>query len=167
MVVRSLISGMALLLVLVVLVGGCSRKIVKPTPPPPPPPGPYVGVQGPVAEQDVQVVQAELKIIYFDYDKYTLSPEAQSACQFNAEILRQSPQFKVVAEGHCDERGTAEYNLALGERRAYSVQEFLLGLGVSPDRITTVSYGSELPVDPGHNEAAWAKNRRVYLRVHR
>ncbi len=117
-------------------------------------------------EQDLQVVQAELKPVYFDYDRYTLSPEAQAGCQFNAEILRRQPQLQVVAEGHCDERGTAEYNLALGERRARSVQEFLVGLGITPDRITTVSYGSELPVDPGHNESAWSKNRRVYLRVH-
>jgi peptidoglycan-associated lipoprotein len=122
--------------------------------------------QGAVQEQDVQVVQAELKVLYFDYDRYTLSPEAQAACQYNADILRRAPHLQVVAEGHCDERGTAEYNLALGERRARSVQEFLVGLGVAPTRITTVSYGSELPVDPGHNEAAWSQNRRVYLRVH-
>lgn len=169
MLSRSLISGMTLLLVLVVFTGGCSRKIVKPTPPPPAPSSPYVGVPSPgaVTEQELQGVQAELNVIYFDYDQYTLSSEAQAACQYNAETLRRAGHLKVVAEGHCDERGTAEYNLALGERRARSVQEFLIGLGVSPDRITTVSYGSELPVDPGHNESAWAKNRRVYLRVHR
>lgn len=169
MLFRPLINGMALLLALVVFTGGCSRPVVKPTPPPAPPPSQdYIGLQHRnVQEQDVQAAQAELKVLYFDYDRYTLSPEAQAACQFNADILRGRPSLRVVAEGHCDERGTAEYNLALGERRARSVQEFLVGLGMSPDRITTVSYGSELPVDPGHNESAWSQNRRVYLRVHK
>ena len=73
--------------------------------------------------------------------------------------------MSVIAEGHCDERGTSEYNLALGERRAGAVAEFLSTLGIAPNRISTVSFGSELPVDPAHNEEAWAKNRRVYLRV--
>lgn len=119
----------------------------------------------PVLDQQLQAVQAQLKVIYFDYDKYTLSPEAQSALQYNAEILRQAPQVTIVAEGHCDERGTAEYNLALGDRRARSVVEFVVGLGIRANQFSTVSYGSEIPVDPGHDEAAWAKNRRVYLRV--
>jgi len=117
-------------------------------------------------EQDLQVVQANLKPVYFDYDNYTLSPEAQSAVQYNAEVLKKTPHLAVVAEGHCDERGTSEYNLALGERRAKAVAEFLTNSGV-PNRLSTVSYGSELPADPGHNEAAWAKNRRVHLRVSR
>jgi peptidoglycan-associated lipoprotein len=115
-------------------------------------------------EQDLQVVQANLKPVYFNYDQYVLSPEAQAAAQYNAEILRRAPQMAVLLEGHCDERGTAEYNLALGERRARSVAEYLTTLGVA-NRISTVSYGSELPVDPGHNEEAWAKNRRVHMRV--
>jgi len=119
----------------------------------------------PVLEQQLQAVQASLKAIYFDYDRYTLSPEAQAALQENAEILRRAPQVSIVAEGHCDERGTAEYNLALGDRRARAVVEFLVGLGIRANRFSTVSYGSEIPVDPGHNEAAWAKNRRVYLRI--
>jgi peptidoglycan-associated lipoprotein len=110
-------------------------------------------------------VQATLKPIYFAYDQYTLSPEAQESLRYNAEILNRSANVAVVAEGHCDERGTAEYNLALGDRRARSAVEFLASLGVKPERLSTVSYGSELPVDPAHNEAAWSKNRRVYLRV--
>lgn len=132
------------------------------------PPG-LVGPQpgGPIAEKELETIQTSLRIIYFDYDKYTLTPEAQEALQYNAEILKRVPHLSVVAEGHCDERGTAEYNLALGDRRARSVAEYLANLGVAPNRLSTVSYGSELPVDPGHNEAAWAKNRRVYLRVSR
>jgi peptidoglycan-associated lipoprotein len=103
--------------------------------------------------------------VYFDYDSFTLTPDAQAALQANAEILKNAPHLRVVVEGHCDERGTDEYNLALGERRARSVVGYLAGIGVGADRLTTVSYGSELPVDPGHNEAAYAKNRRAFLRV--
>jgi peptidoglycan-associated lipoprotein len=118
-----------------------------------------------VAEQELQAVQASLKVIYFDYDSFTLTPEAQTMLQSNAEILKRVPNAKISVEGHCDERGTDEYNLALGERRARSVVGFLASLGIPSQSMATVSYGSELPVDPGHNEAAWAKNRRAYLRV--
>jgi peptidoglycan-associated lipoprotein len=149
---------------LCLVMSGCARPIVKPGGPPS---GPPMAMPGPVAEQDIQMVQASLKLAYFDYDNYSLSPEAQAALQYNADILKRTPHLAVVAEGHCDERGTSEYNLALGERRARSVVEYLSGLGVAPNRLSTVSYGSELPVDPAHNEAAWAKNRRVQLRVAR
>lgn len=118
--------------------------------------------------QDLQVVQANLKPIYFEYDSFTLSPQAQADAHYNADIIRKAPQqFSLVSEGHCDERGTAEYNLALGDRRARAVVEFLSTLGIPPNKFSTVSYGSELPVDPGHSEQAWSKNRRVYLRVSR
>jgi len=162
---RHLFRGLLVVCILCILASGCAPKIVKPqagadqqgwAPP-------YAN--GPVLEQELQAVQANLKTVYFDYDKYTLSPEAQSALQYNAEILRRAPQISLVSEGHCDERGTAEYNLALGDRRARSVVEFLVGLGIPANHFSTVSYGSEIPVDPGHNEAAWVKNRRVYLRV--
>ncbi len=151
------------LCILVAVAGGCSRKIVKPTPQQPGPTVPHH--PGSIAEAPLEAVQAQLKEVYFGYDTYVLTPEAQAALQYNAELLRRAPQAKVVAEGHCDERGTDEYNLALGERRARSVVDYLVTLGVEPHRLSTVSYGEELPVDPGHNEAAWAKNRRVYLRV--
>lgn len=145
---------------------GCAPKIVKPMAPP----GsgvnmPYQG--GPVAEQDVHMVQATLKPVYFAYDQYTLAPEAQAALQFNADVLRKAPNVRIVVEGHCDERGTDEYNLALGERRARAAVDYLVSLGVPPGGLTTVSYGSELPVDPGHNEAAWSQNRRAFLRASR
>ncbi|MDD3471790.1 MAG: peptidoglycan-associated lipoprotein Pal [Syntrophaceae bacterium] len=143
------------------LLGGCAKKIVKQQAGPPIP-----GLGGSqISEADVHGVQSTLRVIYFDFDKYGLSPEAQAAVQYNAEILKGNPQVSVIAEGHCDERGTSEYNLALGERRAGAVAEFLSTLGIAPNRISTVSFGSELPVDPAHNEEAWAKNRRVYLRV--
>ena len=150
---------------LCLVISGCARPIVRPVAPPPS--APPAVMPGPVSEQDLQMVQASLKVVYFDYDKYALSPDAQAALQYNAEVLKGAPHLAIVAEGHCDERGTSEYNLALGDRRARSVVEFLAGLGVAPNRLSTVSYGSELPVDPGHNEAAWAKNRRVHLRVAR
>ncbi|MDQ7781473.1 MAG: peptidoglycan-associated lipoprotein Pal [Desulfomonilaceae bacterium] len=161
---RLIFAAVAILVLFTLLASGCSRKVVRPTPGPQPPGlgGPSAG--GPVMEQDLQVVQANLKPVYFNYDQYILSPEALAAVQYNAEILRRAPQMAVLLEGHCDERGTAEYNLALGERRARSVAEYLTTLGVA-NRISTVSYGSELPVDPGHNEEAWAKNRRVHMRV--
>jgi peptidoglycan-associated lipoprotein len=150
------------------LISGCSRKIVKPdmVPAPGGPPGltgPYR--PGPVAEQELQVLQARLKTIHFDYDRYSLSPQAQAILQENAEILKMAPRGRIVAEGHCDERGTDEYNLALGERRARSATDYLVSLGVNPAILATVSYGSELPADPGRNEQAWAHNRRVFLRV--
>lgn len=162
---RRLMQGMIAGCTLLIFMSGCAPKI-KPRPPSP------VGLSGPVtpgpvAVEDLQTLQANLKAVYFDYDQYTLSPEAQAGLQYNAEVIRSARPGKIVAEGHCDERGTAEYNLALGDRRARSVADFLVTLGVSPQSISTVSYGSELPVDPGHNEAAWAKNRRVYLRVSR
>ncbi len=166
MLSRYLIQGMTVAIVLLFLASGCARRIVKPNPGPTPGfPGPQAG--GPMMEQDVQMVQTTLKPIYFDYDKYMLSPEAEANLQYDAEILKRAPQLSVVAEGHCDERGTAEYNLALGDRRARSAVEYLSTLGIAPNRLSTVSYGSEVPVDPAHNEEAWAKNRRVYLRVSR
>lgn len=163
---RHLKQGTIAVLVLFVLfAAGCAKPIIpKPSPRPPGLGGPSVG--GGFQEHDLQGVQAHLKPVYFNYDQYTLTPEAQAAAQYNAEILKRSPQLALLLEGHCDERGTAEYNLALGERRSRSVAEYLSTLGIG-NRMSTVSYGSELPVDPGHNEAAWAKNRRVHLRVSR
>ena len=99
--------------------------------------------------------------IYFDFDRSELKPEAQANLRKKAEWLRANPMHSVLIAGHCDERGTSEYNLALGERRANSAREYIISLGVSRDRIETISYGEEKPVDPGHNEEAWAKNRRA------
>lgn len=99
--------------------------------------------------------------VYFDFDKYNLKPDSQKTLQAQAAWLRKYPNVTVTVEGHCDERGTREYNLALGERRANATKEFLMASGVSANRIKTFSYGKERPVALGHNETAWAQNRRA------
>jgi peptidoglycan-associated lipoprotein len=101
------------------------------------------------------------KPIHFDYDKYNLTGKAISTLSTNAEILMDHPELDVVIEGHCDERGTDEYNLALGEKRALAARDFLVNFGIAKSRISVISYGEEKPVDPGSNEEAWAKNRRA------
>ncbi|MBW2096310.1 MAG: peptidoglycan-associated lipoprotein Pal [Deltaproteobacteria bacterium] len=98
--------------------------------------------------------------IYFDFDKSDLKPEAQAVLKKKADWLREHPAYSLRIEGNCDERGTNEYNLALGERRANSAKKFLVALGIAEQRIATISYGEERPADPRHNEEAWAKNRR-------
>ncbi|MFH1351070.1 MAG: peptidoglycan-associated lipoprotein Pal [Pseudomonadota bacterium] len=98
--------------------------------------------------------------VYFDFDKSDLKAEAQAILKKKADWLNKNKDFFVRIEGHCDERGTNEYNLALGERRAYSAKKFLVDMGISDNKIRTISYGEERPADPGHNEEAWAKNRR-------
>jgi peptidoglycan-associated lipoprotein len=103
--------------------------------------------------------------IYFDFDKYDLKPESRDMLKGHADWLMQHGEFEVIIEGHCDERGTREYNLALGERRAESARDYLITLGIEKERLTTISYGEELPVDPGHNEDAWSKNRRCHFVV--
>ena len=99
--------------------------------------------------------------VYFSYDSAVLSEEAQSVLREKAEFLKQNAGKSLMIEGHCDERGSVEYNLALGQRRAESVMKYLTLLGIGPDRMRTISYGKERPVDPRHNEDAWAKNRRA------
>jgi len=103
------------------------------------------------------------KVIYFDFDTAEIRPEYVPVLRAHAEYLVNSPAARLVIEGHCDERGSREYNIALGERRAGAVQRFLEAEGVSPVQLETVSYGEERPVDLGHNEEAWAKNRRGEL----
>jgi peptidoglycan-associated lipoprotein len=107
-------------------------------------------------------VLKELQIpdITFDYDKYNLNPLAQSTLKAGAPAYVKYKEYKLVVEGHCDERGTVEYNLALGEKRAMEAAKYLVDLGITKDRIKTISYGKEMPLDKGHDEAAWAKNRR-------
>ena len=99
--------------------------------------------------------------IYFDFDDATLDYQAQQLLKQKAMWLRNNPDTYAVIEGHCDERGTNAYNLALGERRAESARAFLINLGISASRLTTISYGEEKPLDMGQNEEAWAKNRRA------
>lgn len=101
--------------------------------------------------------------VFFEFDSSALSQEAQSVLGEKAEYLRNNPDVSVIVEGHCDERGTNEYNLGLGDRRATSAKTYLVDLGIAESRLTTTSYGEERPVDTGHNEEAWAKNRRAHF----
>ena len=103
--------------------------------------------------------------IHFAFDSAELTPMSQMLLKEKAQWLEDNMSVDVRVEGNCDERGTTEYNLALGEKRAMSVKNFLVDLGISGSRLTTVSYGEEKPLDPGHNEAAWAKNRRVHFTI--
>jgi peptidoglycan-associated lipoprotein len=98
--------------------------------------------------------------IFFGYDSFELTKESTRILAIKADILKRHPQHNVLIEGHCDEWGTIEYNLALGDRRASAARDYLIELGIEPERIQIISYGEERPVDPGHNEEAWAKNRR-------
>jgi peptidoglycan-associated lipoprotein len=104
-----------------------------------------------------------LKPVLFGLDSADLDDIGRSIAIANAEVLKKYPSWVVTVEGHCDERGTAEYNLALGERRATAVKTYLTSLGISPERVRTVSYGKEFPFSPGHTEEAWAQNRRGHF----
>jgi peptidoglycan-associated lipoprotein len=127
------------------------------TNPPPPPPPVVQQTRGPTEEE---LFAQEVKTIYFDYDKYEVRDDQKGALQGNANFLRAHPSLKVVIEGHCDERGSEEYNLGLGDRRANSLKEALGAMGIGGDRIRTLSYGKERPVCTDSNEDCWQKNRR-------
>jgi peptidoglycan-associated lipoprotein len=103
--------------------------------------------------------------VYFGFDDSSLTRKARQILAEKAEWLRKHPDVEVVIEGHCDERGTKEYNMALGQRRAQSIKNYLVNAGIDSDRLETISYGEERPVDPRHNEMAWAKNRRGVFRI--
>ncbi|MGH7858906.1 MAG: peptidoglycan-associated lipoprotein Pal [Candidatus Binatia bacterium] len=106
-----------------------------------------------------------LNDVHFDYDRYDLDSEARSVLQTNADWLRQNSNARVEVEGHCDERGTVEYNLALGAKRAKAARDYLVSLGISSDRLSTISYGEELPLCRETNESCWARNRRSHFVV--
>jgi peptidoglycan-associated lipoprotein len=114
------------------------------------------GIEGEVFESSL------LKDILFDFDRYDIRPGDAEILKGNAALLTRYPKMKIQIEGHCDERGTVEYNLALGERRANSTKKYLISLGIAGDRLSAISYGKERPLDPGHNEEAWTKNRRAH-----
>ncbi|MBI4551030.1 MAG: peptidoglycan-associated lipoprotein Pal [Candidatus Latescibacteria bacterium] len=117
------------------------------------------------AAEAAQKKTLELKMIYFDYDKSNIRDDQRSAIDENAKSLKEyQAADKILVEGHCDERGTVEYNLALGERRANSVRKYLTDSGVDKKRVSTISYGKNQPADPGHDESAWWKNRRAELK---
>jgi peptidoglycan-associated lipoprotein len=176
-------------LLLALAVTACGKKqppIAYPTPPSPPPtqqppaqapPRPTERVeeslpvpQQPIAEDTIGNRSLEdlnrdspLKPAFFLLDSADLDDAGRAVVSANSEILKKYTTWQITIEGHCDERGTAEYNLALGERRAVAVKTFLVSLGVSPDRLRTVSYGKEFPFDPGHTEDAWSQNRRAHF----
>jgi len=119
-------------------------------------PAPSVNSQSEVSP----AMNTKLETIYFDFDKSDLREDDRRRLQENAAWLKTHPKDRIVIAGNCDERGTIGYNIALGDRRASAARRYLINLGIDPSRIQTVSYGKERPVDPGHDEVAWAKNRR-------
>jgi peptidoglycan-associated lipoprotein len=132
-----------------------SARVTVEAPPPPPPPQPEATWR--------DLFNQEVKDAYFDYDKSDLRPDARSALNQTADFLKKYPEAKVTVEGHCDERGSTEYNLGLGDRRANAVKQYLVSLGISADRINTVSYGKEKPFCTESNETCWQQNRRGHF----
>ena len=126
-----------------------------------------VEVSTPPTESSIDELNRKgvLQTVYFDYDKTDLSDATRATLQGNSEWLRSNPKRTIRIEGHCDERGTIEYNINLGDRRASAIRDCLTGLGVNATRMRIVSYGEERPVDPGHAESAWSKNRRAEFYV--
>lgn len=145
------------------------------TPPPAPPPAPVrddaisvapvPDTAGAIGSRNLDELNrtSPLQPVYFALDSFELSAEARTILQASAQVLKQQATWQITVEGHCDERGTAEYNLSLGERRALAAKTYLVSLGIAADRLRTVSYGKEFPFDPGHDEAAWGKNRRAHF----
>lgn len=149
----------------VAMVAACaSRPEPTPTPTPTPTPAP-TQPSGPTpgSAEDFRVSVGDR--VFYGYDRYDLSAEARSVLERQAAWLRQYPNVRVLVAGNCDERGTREYNLALGARRAAAARDFLVSLGVSGDRVETVSYGKERPVDPRANEEAWSVNRNAHTQI--
>ena len=176
----------------ILTLAACGKKtapVARPIPPPPPPPSsvtappaprppappeparePVAVPAEPVRDDAISSASLDdlnktspLKPVYFELDSSDLSAANQKVLDEDAALLKRYPGWTVTVEGHCDERGTAEYNLALGERRAMAARAYLVSLGIAADRLRTVSYGKEFPFDPGHDEAAWAKNRRAHF----
>jgi peptidoglycan-associated lipoprotein len=175
---------------LTVVVGACAKKqppVARPMPPPaaggatsstgggpPPPPQPVsepIPVPPePVAEDSIAGRSLDdlnrdspLKPLFFELDSADVSSEGQQILQANASIIKKYPAWSITVEGHCDARGTAEYNRALGERRALAAKNYLVSLGIPADKIRVVSYGKEFPFAPGHDESAWSLNRRAHF----
>jgi len=144
-----------------------------PTPAPPPRPAERVEESVPVPAISEDAIgnrsledlnrDSPFKPAFFGLDSAELDDAGRAVVASNAEIMKKYPTWVVTVEGHCDERGTAEYNLALGERRAVAVKTYMVALGIASDRVRTVSYGKEFPFDTGHTDAAWSKNRRAHF----
>ena len=134
--------------------------------PTPIPPEPKI-TDDPLSSGDLDAINknSPFQPVFFPLDSFEVDGTGQQALNTNAGILKKYPTWVITIEGHCDERGTAEYNLALGEKRALAAKTYLVSLGVPADRLRTVSYGKEFPFDPGHDEGAWSKNRRAHFVV--
>jgi peptidoglycan-associated lipoprotein len=127
------------------------------------PSGPVAPPPAPPAS--VREMAANFSKVYFEFDSATLTSAGQQALSANARIMTDAPDIKIEIQGHADERGTTDYNLSLGEKRADAVKKYMVAGGVSPSRVTTISYGEERPVDPTSTEVAWSKNRRAEFRI--
>lgn len=168
---RLFVTG--LLLVTVALVAGCAKKKApEPTTPPPVPtetntstPAPTPAPPAETPPPGPSLTDAELAPAFFDLDQSSLNESARGVLDKNAKLLRDHADVRVEIEGHCDERGTVEYNQALGQRRAEAARDYLVAQGVSTDRLTVISYGKERPFSDGHDESAWSQNRRAHFRV--
>jgi peptidoglycan-associated lipoprotein len=160
--------GLILFVILASLsLGGCGCFMQQMKGETPPPLAPQAKVVAPEAKPVIPVVTPPpvpvivMKDVNFDFDKYNIRPGDAEILKQNAEWFKANSGKKARVEGYCDERGTIEYNLVLGQKRADSAKSYLANLGIDANLIETVSYGKEKPIDPGHNEAAWAKNRRA------
>lgn len=153
-------NSILLALALVLLAGfGCAKKEV---------PTQLDDDEQPMTESERQAAMTISNgIIYFQYDSFDLSAESKSILNQKAPVIKEFPQLRVTIEGHCDERGTEEYNLALGERRARAAYDFLLNLGVNPGQMEMVSFGKLHPAVPGSGESVWSKNRRDEFKVYK
>jgi peptidoglycan-associated lipoprotein len=163
---------LVVVLALMLILPSCAKKETVPVEdveepieeiaPPPPPPKP---VEEPVEIEEEEVESLVLEDIFFDFDKYDIKSEYKAVLARNAELILDNPESRILIEGHCDERGTNEYNLALGEKRAKAAMDFYIAYGIPSGRFSMVSYGEERPFAFGHNEDAWQKNRRAHMVV--
>ena len=151
------------------LAAGCAKKAVEapPTPPPAPPqaespPTPPPAPPEPPAPPPAET-RVEFEPVYFDFDSFALRDDARRALDQNARVLRDNSGARITIEGHCDERGTVEYNQALGEKRAQAARDYLVAAGIDDSRIQIISYGKERPSADGHDESAWQQNRRAHF----
>lgn len=164
-----------LILVFMVAMTACSKKQTADTSPTTDPSTEVTEPIEPPVEEESAYVEPEVKEepmpvledVFFDFDKSSLTTDAKRTLENNARQLKSASAVGIIIEGHCDQRGTNAYNLALGERRAKAAKDYLASLGISSTRIRTVSYGEERPFDMGNSEAAWAKNRRAHFVINK
>jgi len=180
---------LVLVLLMTVVVAACKGKakppVARPMPPPmvdpaaggpnnpPPPPRPInepvivppMPAEDPIGSKSLDDINRDspLRPLFFELDSSEVSAAGQQILQANVAVLKKYPNMQITIEGHCDERGTPEYNLALGERRALAAKSYLVSLGIPADKVRIVSYGKEFPFDAGHEDAAWSKNRRAHF----